>query len=323
MGQAGIVFFGLFNAISNQTIIIKLLTDIPYSAQQVVECLQHVTADTILFSAPLMEEVAKDSQALEFISSRLKTITYGTADVSRWVGDAFACKAKVFNTIGATETGIFPLIRPVGPYPSKDWKYYRPHPIAGLDFRPSKNGLHEAFIVKNAQFEDEQPVFKVFPHLLEYSTKDLFVPHPATPGLWEYYGRADDVVSLRNGTLCSPVVMEQHVSNLPGIRTALMAGTGRLQTSLLIEAENNQVDSGSAEEELIERIWPAVDEINQTLPKDVRVLKSHILVMDPQKGAKRSWKGTVQRNQTLDLYQEALDALYIKQGDRALEASYE
>ncbi len=272
-------------------------------------------ADAIVLGAPLMEQVGKDLQMIDFITSRLKTITYGGGDVSQAIGTAFAARAKVFNFNGSTETGCFPLLRPTGPYPSEDWKYYHPHPAAGLVFRPSVDELYEAFVVKNAEYEDEQPVFKIFPNLVEYPTKDLFKPHPTKPNLWAYHGRADDIIVFKTGLLCNPIAMEQQISNLQEIRAALMVGTGKFQSALLVEAESDQAMSIPVKQGLIEQIWPVIEEANQLYPKDARIAKSHIVLMDLQKRAQRAGKGTVQRNPTIKLYQDTLDALYAKEGN--------
>lgn len=80
-----------------------------------------------------------------------------------------------------------------------------PHPAAGLEFRPSVDALFEAFIVKNLDYEDQQPVFKVFPQLDEYPTKDLFYPHPSKPDFWAYHGRADDIIVFETTFLCQPI----------------------------------------------------------------------------------------------------------------------
>ena len=312
----------LSDAIANQTTVITSLAGAPPSAQQVIKCLKHIQGDGIVLAAPLMEQAVKDPQMLDFITSHLDTIAYGGRDVSQTIGNAFASRCKVFNFNGSTETGCYPLLCPSGPYPSKDWKYYCPHPLAGLEFRPSVGGLYEAFIVKNSGFEDEQPVFKILPHLMGYPSKDLFVPHPSKTSLWAYHRRGNDIIVFTPGHLCNPIAMEQQLSNLPEIQVALMAGTGRFQPALLIETESDQAMSESATQNFIQQIWPIIEEANQAYPKDARISRFHILIMDPHKPAQRAGKGTVQRGPTFKLYQDALDALYAKEGDIVANISH-
>ena len=251
----------------------------------------------------------------DFITSNVDTVTYGGGDVSQWSGDALASKVKLFNFNGSTETGSFPLLRPSERYPSEDWKYIHPHPAAGIEFRPSLHGQFEAFIVRNTVFENEQPVFKLFPQLQEYPTKDLWAPHPSKKDLWAYRGRADDTIVFKPGYMCDPVSMEQHVSQHPEVRAVLMAGTGRSQPVLLIERADDRSLSPIAEQDLTEQIWPIIKEANETYKMGTRVSKSHILYTNLQQPMRRAGKGTVQRGPTLELYKEALDALYAREGD--------
>ena len=104
-----------------------------------------------------------------------------------------------------------------------------------MNFQRQPNGLYETYVVRNPDFEHEQPVFKVFPHLQEYATKDLFSPHPCKPDLWTYRGRADDMIVLKTGMMTNPIAMEQHISRHPKGQGAVIAGTWRFQLSLLIE----------------------------------------------------------------------------------------
>lgn len=176
-GQAGNQFATLFDPIANQTTVITPLTAVMPSARSVVDGLKHVKADALILAPPFLEQIAKSPDMVVFIASNIEAVTYAGGDVSQWPGYAPASKIKLFNFNGSTGTGSLPMLRPSGKYPSEDWKYIHPHPAAGIEFRPSLHGRFEAFIVKNTVSENEQPVFKLFPHLQEYPTKDLWAPH--------------------------------------------------------------------------------------------------------------------------------------------------
>lgn len=293
------------------------------SAQEVVESLNHQTADALFLTPLLFEQIGKDPTIINFLASRVKTVIYGSGDVLEATGDIISRKLQVFNLNGATETGLYPLVRPSGLFPHEDWKYISPHPAAGIEFRLSTEGLYEAVIVKNADFENEQPVFKVFPHLSEYSTKDLFAQHPSKPGLWVSKGRADDLIALKNGTLFNPIALEQALSHHPKIRTALVTGTGRLQSALLIDPQPQDSTDPHERETLptspnhpfIQQIWPIINEANQSYPADARVSKSHILLTSAEKPVRRTAKGTVQRRRTLIQYEDEFEKLYKREGE--------
>lgn len=305
----------MFDGIANQSVAVLPLAGAMPSAQIIVDGLKRAQADAILIAPPFLEQIAKSPEILEFITSNVETVTYGGGDVSQWSGDALASKVKLFNFNGSTETAIFPLLRPSGDYPSEDWKYMHPHPAAGLEFRPSTDGLFEAVIIRNTTYEDEQRVFKIFPHLKEYPTKDLWAPHPSKTGLWTYHGRADDTFNTKSGYLCDPIPMEHNVSKHPEVRAILMVGNGRFQPALIIERVDDQPMSPAAEQKLNAELWPLIQEANQKYKWGARVSKSHILYTTPQQPMRRAGKGTVQRGPTLELYKDALDALYAREGD--------
>ncbi len=305
----------MFDAIANQTTVITPLAGVMPSAETVVDGLKHAKADVVILAPPFLEQIAKSVEMRDLITDNVATVTYGGGDVSQWSGDALTHKVKLFNFNGSTETGGFPLLRPRDVYPSEDWKYIQPHPAAGLEFRPTIHGLFEAFLVRDPVFENEQPVFKLFPHLQEYPTKDLWAPHPSKEGLWTYRGRADDIIVFKTSFMCDPIPMEQQVSCHQDVQAVLMSGTGKFQPALLIERTSEPRHSQDTERELTEQLWPMIEKANQSYKLDSRVSKSHIMYTSLQQPMRRAGKGTVQRGPTLALYKDALDALYEREGD--------
>ena len=295
--------------------MITPLAGVPPSAEVIIEGLKHIQVDVLCLAPPFVEQIAKNLPMLDFVTGHVKTVVYAGGDISQWSGDALASRVRLFNFNGSTETGSFPLLRLTGQYPSEDWKYICPHPAAGLEFRPSVHGLYEAFIVRNTSFEDEQPVFKIFPDLTEYPTKDLWAPHPSKDGLWAYRGRADDTILFKPGYMCDPTTMEQRIALHPKVGAVVMAGTDRFQPALIIERTDDQSSSPVREQNLTEELWPLIQEANQLYKLGARVNKSHIIYGDPHKPFRRAGKGTVQRRPTLMLYKDELDELYSHAGD--------
>ena len=301
--------------------VVTPLTGVPPSAKVIIEGLQHVNVDALLLVPPFMEQIAKNPDMLDVVCSKVRSVSYGGGDVSQSCGDTFAARVKTFNFNGSTETSTIPGLLSVRDAAPEDWKYVYPHPAAGMEFRPSVDGLFEAFLVRKPDPEDEQPVFKIFPELKEYRTKDLWSPHPVKSGLWQYRGRADDIINFKTGYLCNPIRLEQHVSSQPDVRSALMAGTGRYRPALLLEPESNEwLASQDARTKLIERVWPAIEEANEAYPQAARVQMSHVLVVSSDKPLRRAGKGTVQRGPSLQLYASELDKLYEELGDEIDES---
>lgn len=138
---------------------------------------------------------------------------------------------------------------------------------------------------------------------------------PLKKDLWAYRGRVDDTILSKQGYMCNQISMEQHVSQHSEVRAVLMAGTGRSQPALIIERAGDQPLSSPAEQEVTEQIWPIIEEANRTYKMGTRVSKSHILYTNLLQPMRRVGKGTVQRSPTLELYEDALDALYAREGD--------
>jgi thioester reductase-like protein len=229
-------------------------------------------------------------------------------------------RIPVFSGLGSSECSAFPQLIQVGPdgkHFTETWKYVSIHPAAGTEFRHRLDDQYEMVIVKSNTNHEAQPVFAVFPELTEYETRDLFTPHPTLPNLWRHRGRRDDIVVFINGEKTNPVSFEQEVSKHPEVRSALVAGNQRFEACLLVETvegfeggEDYKTKTG----EFVDRIWPFVREANEKCPAHARVDKSKILVLDSTtKPMLRAAKGTVQRQGTLRLYADEIDALYEKQ----------
>ncbi|MCJ1463039.1 hypothetical protein MMC07_001643 [Pseudocyphellaria aurata] len=309
--HAANLFTTLISAIPNQTVIILPLSGVEASAQVLVDGLKHTRADIAMLTPTMVEEIARNPALLDFVSRNLDTIFYGGGTVSKEAGDVLMNKVKFFNANGSTELGIYPTLEEEGSWCLHDWKYIIPHPAAGLEFRHQSDNTYEAFVRRNSDPELVQPIFKIYPELHEYPVHDLFSPHPFKPGLWEYRGRADNMIISLTGRKTNPTTMEENVANHSEVREVLMIGTRRPHTGLLIEPMiNDRLRSRAEAMQLVDRLWPVVQETNQLYPTDSRITKSSILFTDPGKPMHRTEKGTVQRRATLESYAKEVDALY-------------
>ncbi|KAH8661698.1 male sterility protein-domain-containing protein [Tricladium varicosporioides] len=153
-------------------------------------------------------------------------------------------------------------------------------------------------------------MFKLFPHLQVYNTRDLYTPHPSKPDLWIYRGRSDDIIVFLTGEKTNPTSFKHHLATHPDIKAALVVGTRRFQASLLIELVMEKELSPSGRAAIIEKLWPTIHEANQVCPAHANVAKTHVLLIDPKKPMARAGKGTIQRQSTIALYADELDTLY-------------
>lgn len=262
-------------------------------------------------SPNVIEQLARNLDMRQIVFRKIRALGYAGGDISRSAGDILAKEATLFSVYASTENGVTPTIRPKKPMEVDDWKCIEPHPNAGFHFRHLANSEYEAIVVRNSIEDEEQPVFKLFPNLREWPTKDIFTPNPLNPRSWIYRSRTDDLLVFSDGTTFNPLDFEQQISGHPEIKAALMFGTRRPQAALLMELENPQGLSGDAHSELMERLWPTIAEANKMCTAQSVIQKSHILLTQAENPLPRAGKGTVQRARAFQMYEAALGSLYL------------
>ena len=109
----------------------------------------------------------------------------------------------------------------------------------------------------------------------------------------------------------NPISLEQHIfARHAEIEGAIVAGSRRFQAALLLELAGQEQDDKNNRAEVIEKIWPPIEEANRACPAHARIMRSHILFTLPQRPMSRSSKGTIQRAATLKEYAKELNTLY-------------
>ncbi|KAI0973640.1 hypothetical protein F4678DRAFT_486821 [Xylaria arbuscula] len=253
-----------------------------------------------------LDELVKEPEYLENLS-RVKSVTYGGGPVPKAVGDLAVEKTRILNCLGSTECGILPsqFCDPL------DWQYLRLHPSLGYEYRHVSDNLYEQIMVRDEDHLQYQGIFGTFPRLKEWPMKDIYSKHPdpAKGNLWLYRGRADDIIVFSTGEKINPNEIEIIINGNPAVKSALIAGQGRFQSSLLVEAVNPPAGVED-EKRLLHAIWPSVQAANRECPSHGRIHRNMITFTAAAKPMLRAGKGTVQRRLTLDLYASELNALY-------------
>ncbi|KAF6743956.1 hypothetical protein DFP72DRAFT_1079255 [Ephemerocybe angulata] len=256
----------------------------------------------LVFCVPtFLEEWGQDDDKVEFSEeNRCNQVQmFGGAPIRQTTGDALYGKGvKLFPFYGATELGgssQFLLSKP----PDAGWEYFKlsPHtspvliPEAGdeaisrLYFKPSPT--HSPATL-NIELDGERV----------YDTKDLLVCHPTERGLWKIHGRADDQIMHSTGEKTNPVPIEAIITRHPNIRSAIVFGRGRFQAGVLIETCTPFLPEDE-NASFIDDIWSQIKEANKGLA-------------EPQhrKPFLYTAKGSVRRQNILDLYKDEISALY-------------
>lgn len=283
------------------------------TAQGLVDALEQTPAEIVLLVPSVVAELAQNPDLLRYCAQHLELIVYIGGDLPQQIGDIVAAEMPLRCQFGASEVGMPPQLIPAELDPRKDWKYIRFHSCAGAVFENVGDNLYELVIQRKEALASTQPTFTIRgkEDLQEYRTRDLFAPHPTVPDAWTWQARADDIVVFLNGEKTNPITMEQHiVSKNPGVVSgALVIGTHRFQAALLIEPVT-PVHTTAEQADLIERVWPSIEEVNRVAPAHAQVEKSLVFVTAPDRPLVRAGKGTLQRSASVALYGAEINVLY-------------
>ena len=266
--------------------------------------LEYGNVNILILRPDVLGKLADDPCCLDRFES-LDYVMNAACVLPKSIGDKVAAKTSVMSYMGATET----LLIPFELLGQQDWEFFAPSKILGAEFRHHHADLYELIIVRHPDLKAYQAIFYTFPHLEEYSMKDLYSKHPTKPYLWRYRGRVDDVVQLSNGRKILPEAMETRVTGLPDVKTAVVLGQAREEPALLIEPQEEQPIEDRTQ--LLNSISRSLEVVNQASPKHARVSTDHVLFTSSAKPLIRSVKGSVQRAVTSKVYEEELDQLGI------------
>lgn len=304
-GLVMILYFPLgFNSIP---VLVPTDAPMPLTASYIDTLHQAVEVDGGIYVPDTLVQLSKNPAYLATMRDRgLKFIIFSGAPLPKEVGDVYAKFLKVQPYMGSSE---------IGPYSSSeadpdDWQYYRF--VDGSDFEfeefDAEKGLYELVVKKNPDEEKKQNVFRHFPELTEFRTKDLWREHATKKGRWLYSGRTDDFVKLGSLTKFWASHAEKALEKLPGVRGVLMAGDERPQPFILVDLE---LENGTNEEK-IGSIWSDIEEVNKGMDDEIRIRKELVLLTKPEKPMRRSGKSTVLRRETLNDYEAEIQELYEK-----------
>ena len=164
-------------------------------------------------------------------------------------------------------------------------------------------------LMRRPETEYLQAAFVTFPETSEWGTKDLYSKHPTKSHHWLYEGRADDIIIFSNGEKLNPLSSEQSIEAHPEIQSAIVIGTGRFQAGLLLDPVEETLDEDE-QSQLLERVWPLVEEANSNTVAHGRINRNLIIFAKPEKPLLRTAKGSVRKKLSLELYSEEIDKLY-------------
>ncbi len=282
--------------------------DEPVSVETATQLHRYGNVEGVFYPPSLLEEFCRSPVSVKSLE-RLKFIFYGGSILGKSAGDVLSKTTKLVNIIGTTECSGFPGFQ----QSPADWSCFKFHPLLGYRMESRHGGTFELVLIQTARSKEFSTTFHHYPHLQEFRSKDLFVKHPTKEDLWIYHGRTDDLIALSHGQKLDPTSMEATITGHPHVRSAIIGGEGRARPFLLVEQAGEQRSPNHEQNTLqLDELWPVVEEANGLCSEYVRLTRPLVIFSSAEKPFERLGKGSVDRRNTLRVYQHEIDAAYDK-----------
>lgn len=140
-----------------------------------------------------------------------------------------------------------------------------------------------------------------------YATKDLFMKHP-TIEAYKYYARLDDTIVLVNGEKVNPLAMEGTIRQDTVVSEAVVFGAGKASIGLIIIPSEEAF--GLSTDQIIDRIWPAVERVQTTMPAYGHLSRDMVKVLPADTQYPCTDKGTVIRQAFYRQFSQIIEDAY-------------
>lgn len=275
--------------------------------QAIVDTLRYGRADGFVALPFLLQAMTRFTHMLEVLKN-LEYVQWVGAALDRQTGSALSHDVRLCPAMGTTECGPYFLKTNSDP---EDWEYYAFQSGQGIEMIERAGNLYE-LVFRKRQDAVWQQVFSVFPDLEVFETKDLFQKHPIKNGLWSYVGRSDDMVVLSNSANINAVGVEEKITAHPSIKMALLGGSGRPRSFVIIELtpsateEWNQIGTDAT----LNKLWPTIEKANQGLSEFTKLRRELVIITGLDRFLAVSPKGTIRRDVSLKAFEKDIEALY-------------
>jgi hypothetical protein len=268
------------------------------------DTIRYGRAEAALLPPALIDACCLSPTALEAIRG-LKHLLYSGATLSAKSAELLIPYTKVVSAVGTTEAGGYWTTVPK----ERDaWEYLGFPRHLGVTFERRMDDLHELIWVRDDALPFQQ-IFKVYPELERFETKDLWREHPVHKGLWKVIGRLDDYVYLSHADGLHASSLEPEITAHPTVKSAVIGGHGRPAPVLLVEL-NPGTEYRDDHQALIESLQPHIQRVNARVHECVRLSPERVIVATKEKPFVLTVKDSVARLQTLALYEDEIAALF-------------
>ncbi|KAJ6027465.1 uncharacterized protein N7446_003943 [Penicillium canescens] len=283
---------------------------LPMTAEHVLTALEQARPELIAAVPYMLQLLADDPRGIAALR-KCTLVTYGGAPCPDELGDRLVREGVTFGgSFGLTEAGLVAdsISRPED---DPGWNYLqffdsvRPYiwmkPISETEplYECVYLAGHPALTTSNS---DDPPG--------SFHSKDVFAPHPTTPGRWKYMSRLDDRVTLVNGEKVLPLSMEGHVKQHPLVHEAVVVGVGKATPGLLVLRSEEAESDPLPDEDYLDAIWPSIEEANCQAEAFAQISRDMVAILPYTAKFFRTDKGSMIRAQVYQQYAELIETLY-------------
>ena len=143
-----------------------------------------------------------------------------------------------------------------------------------------------------------------------FHSADLFTPHPVLKDRWKFVARIDDRITLLNGEKVFPLGSEGRIRQEALVKEAVMFGIDRAVPGLLLWSA--EAADGLADEEVVERIWPAIEEANARAESFAQITREMVAVLPVEAVVPMTDKSSIKRAQVYRDFKPLIDAVYAR-----------
>ncbi|KAK6954711.1 hypothetical protein Daesc_004679 [Daldinia eschscholtzii] len=301
-------FMGLHTSGTSEMTAILMHPDVPISPASITDVINQSGANSLICPAVPIENMLDYPPGLEAFS-RLKHIGYVGGPINPVLGARVAkVTPHLYSLIGSTEGALMHMNYSPN---SENWDAIRFVEV-GQRMEEVLPGLYELVFPRTQTIDRLYSYFRSYPDLEhEYRTKDLFSPVPNQPGWWRFRGRTDNWVAMANGYKMDPTDFEAIMTAHPDVRGVIVGGAYRFRLCMLVELYDHLLPTTDEEAQAaLDKLWPTIQEANKSSPKFGQIPRELVLFVRPGKPFLRAGKGTIQRQLTLQAYEDEIDALY-------------
>lgn len=281
--------------------------NLPLTGKNVLETMR-VTKPESFHGVPYVLKLLSETEGGVEELAKCQQVLFGGSSCPDNLGDLLVnAGVRLISHYGATELGQ--LMTSERPQDDKAWNYVRPLKSVEnfLQWKPLEDGSYECIVLdglpSKVTSNSEDP-----PN--SFHTRDTFLKHPSIPNAWKYLGRIDDRVTLINGEKVLPVPIEHRIRQSVYVQDNLVFGVSKPLPGLLVVPSVEC--QGLSPEEILDRIWPDIQEANQNAEAFSQISRDMVIILDAARSYPMTDKGTMIRNRCYLEFNDLIEAAYTR-----------